>query len=74
MRNEYEIEWDKVYAKALPMNAVSLFAYFCAMQGEAVPIQASQQPDDQVQILKDAGLVVQSGNNLRIPRDYFRFL
>lgn len=72
--SEYVIEWDKVYEQALPMNAVSLFAYFCVLQGEGSPIVASKHPDEQIQILKDAGLVQQSGNTLRIPRTYFRFL
>lgn len=72
--SEYVIEWEKVYEKQLPMNAVSLFAYFCVLQGEGAPIPASAHPDNEIQILKDAGLVQQSGNTLRIPRPIFRFL
>jgi hypothetical protein len=72
--NEYVIDWDTVYAKALPMNAVGLFTYMCMLQGEGVPIHADRVHPTEAKALMDAGLVVQSGNNLRIPRPIFKFL
>lgn len=68
------VEWEKVWEKNLSITAFSLFCLFATMQAEAVPIVASKFDEEKIQELKESGVVVQSGINLRIPREIFRFV
>jgi hypothetical protein len=71
--SDYSVNLDAINAAQLKMNTYGLAMLFVSLAIEGAPILASDYDCDQVSELKNAGLILQSGNSLRFPREIFKF-
>ena len=71
---DYIVNLDAAYSAGLQFNTLGLFMHLVSLAIDQEAILASKFPHDQVKELLDKGLLLQSGNSLRFPKDIFKLV